>query len=42
MSGISQAVNHAGETLYGKLATDTDAEWVRKYKEQNGFDPSYF
>ena len=23
-------------------ATDTDAEWVRKYKEQNGFDPSYF
>ena len=23
-------------------ATDTDAEWVRKYKEQNGSDPSYF
>ena len=23
-------------------ATDTDAEWVRKYKKQNGFDPSYF
>ena len=22
--------------------TDTDAEWVREYKEQNGSDPSYF
>ena len=23
-------------------ATDTDAEWVREYKDQNGSDPSYF
>ena len=22
--------------------TDTDAEWVREYREQNGSDPSYF